>query len=525
MTEIATAIANIPLTQKLQSWISRVLLVTLAFLSCAFILLFFWVALSRLHFPLQLEWLEGGILDTAVRVLHHQAIYVEPTYRFVNGLYTPLYYYVGALFIRGGGPSLGSLRMISIASTAGCLLILFLLTQNITRDKFAALLSSGLFAALYGAVDGWYDLARVDMLYLFLTLLAIFLSYRSQTVLAALVFILAYQTKQGAGMVAVFVLLHEIGRPRKIITGMSIFLAGTFASVLYLNHRSGGWYDYYTLQILGHQALVPQEFLSFWTRDLLSHLGLAIAVIAFGLLSSSPKWKEPRQRRLSVFLALSTVGMLVSAFSGRVHSGGAVNAMLPIYAWLCALFGIAVAAMRKMKVSPDSSTNTLAFQVILLLMCVMQFAQLVYPANRMIPSKRANQEAHDVLARIAALPGDYLVWNNCVDLTPIGKPTFATSEAVWEVLRGDHGPAAQALKQSLEDAVANHRFNGVISTGGIDIGFPYNGAPAGLAENYTGHDAMLLTPGQAFDVQTIVTPPLAPAIVHYAKDSDPQPSR
>jgi hypothetical protein len=492
--------------------IHRALLAAIAFLSAAFIALFFYIAFRRMHFPLQLEWLEGGVLDTAVRVLHHQAIYVQPSYHFVPNIYTPLYFYVAVPLLRLLGTSLATLRLVSILCTAGCLVLLFIQTRIITRNALAALLSAGLFAALYGSVDAWYDLARIDMLFLLLTLLAILLSYRGHAVLAALAFVLAYQTKQGAGIIAVFVMLHETQKPRRIVIGLSTFFIGTVGSIFLLNHASHGWYSYYTLNLPSHHALVPIELISFFTRGLFAHLGLAFAVISLGVIFA--RWRSPENSRLAFFLIATTTGTFLSALSGRIHSGGSVNVMLPLYAWICVLFGIALATLLR---SEAVIAITPQLQTVVLIMCLMQLCALVYPLDKILPSRLATRQAQLAFEKIAATPGDLFVVGNSVDLAPAGKQTFANSVAVFDVLRADHGPVAAALRQDLADAIARHRFTALIAPGPLGSNFLYDGASPDLAQDYAGKEETIVTPASAAELEKIVPATIAPDVIHYPR--------
>src|SRR6185503_15120978 len=49
------------------------------------------VFLARLRYPLDLEWMEGGVLTHALRLASGQPLYAEPSVDFVSFLYTPLY--------------------------------------------------------------------------------------------------------------------------------------------------------------------------------------------------------------------------------------------------------------------------------------------------------------------------------------------------------------------------------------------------------------------------------------------------
>src|SRR5207247_9527854 len=49
------------------------------------------VFLLRLRYPLDLEWMEGGVLTHTLRLGRGQPLYAEPSVDFVSFLYTPLY--------------------------------------------------------------------------------------------------------------------------------------------------------------------------------------------------------------------------------------------------------------------------------------------------------------------------------------------------------------------------------------------------------------------------------------------------
>ena len=492
----------------------RALQAAVALLSLAFIALFFYIAFRRMHFPLQLEWLEGGVMDTTVRVLHHQPIYVQPTYYFVPNIYTPLFFYLAAPFLHLFGISLATLRLFSTLCTAACFVLLFTQTRLITRNSLAGLLSAGLFAALYGSVDAWYDLARIDMLFVALTLLAILFSWRGYTVLAALTFVLAYQSKQGAAIIAAFVLLHEIERPRRILLGLATFIAGTFASMSYFDYRSHAWYHYYTIKLPSHHALVPVELISFFTRGLFAHLGLALAIICLGIAFSH--WRSKENSRLACFLIATTTGTFLSALSGRIHSGGSVNVMLPLYAWICVLSGIAVAIFLR-NPSDDTESRAPSLQTVVLIMGIMQLCALVYPLDKILPSRLATQQAQLAYNKIAATPGDLFVVDNTIDLSPSGKQPFANSVAIFDVLRADHGPVAAALKKSLDDAITEHRFAALIAPGALGGDFLYDGSSPQLAQVYSGKDETILDPTTAAELEKIVPPPIAPAVIHFSQ--------
>ncbi len=118
------------------------------------------VAVLRLSYPFELEWLEGGCLDHVGRVLDGKKLYGPPSLEFVPFIYTPLYYYVAALVAGIVGFGFLPLRLVSFAASLGCLGCIYLVVRRETLDRFPAVLAACLFAATYRASGGWLDLAR-----------------------------------------------------------------------------------------------------------------------------------------------------------------------------------------------------------------------------------------------------------------------------------------------------------------------------------------------------------------------------
>ncbi|MBL8716184.1 MAG: hypothetical protein JNL79_09325, partial [Myxococcales bacterium] len=63
----------------------------------SFLVLYVFVALRRLVYPFDLEWMEGGMVDQVRWILAGHKLYVKPSIDFVPFIYNPLYFYVSAL--------------------------------------------------------------------------------------------------------------------------------------------------------------------------------------------------------------------------------------------------------------------------------------------------------------------------------------------------------------------------------------------------------------------------------------------
>ena len=166
----------------------------------AFVACYLAVAFARFSYPYPLEWLEGGALLNVQRALHGQALYGAPSVHFTGFLYTPLYYYVSAAAAWVFGLHLSTLRLVSIASSLVAFGAVGWLVWSETRNRWAAVCAAGLFAASFRLGGAWFDLARVDSLFLALLLVGLVVARRTSTwrvaVVAGLVLAAAFFAKQ-----------------------------------------------------------------------------------------------------------------------------------------------------------------------------------------------------------------------------------------------------------------------------------------------------------------------------------------
>ena len=120
------------------------------------------------------------------RVAHGYPLYTKPTLDFVPYLYAPLYFYLAAALTKVVGAGYASLRLVSILGTLGTFGVIYALIHGETRSRLAGLAGAGLYAACYYPLQGWFDIGRVDALFMFLFLLAIYCTRRAPILLAVL---------------------------------------------------------------------------------------------------------------------------------------------------------------------------------------------------------------------------------------------------------------------------------------------------------------------------------------------------
>ena len=147
----------------------------IVFLSASFIVCYLFVIAKRLWYPFELEWLEGYVLAGVLKITNHQNLYVPPNKEFIPLLYPPLYYLLIGGLAKSIGVSFWSARLVSVLSSFVSGTIMYQCVRRETKSDFSALCALGLFFASYQITGSWFDLARVDSLFMTLSLSGIYL--------------------------------------------------------------------------------------------------------------------------------------------------------------------------------------------------------------------------------------------------------------------------------------------------------------------------------------------------------------
>ncbi len=134
------------------------------------IITYLFIAVSRLTYPFTVEWLESNSLVEVHRILAGQPLYQAPTAGYVPDGYPPLYFAVSAAAASVLGVSYLPLRLVSLVSSLACFAVLGRLVQRETGSAAAGTAAAGVFAAAYFATHTWFDVGRVDSLFLALSI-------------------------------------------------------------------------------------------------------------------------------------------------------------------------------------------------------------------------------------------------------------------------------------------------------------------------------------------------------------------
>lgn len=413
---------------------------SLVILGLLYVLIYFILVFFRIQYPYELEWMEGNSLEQVRRILANQSLYSRPTLDYVSYIYPPLYFYLSAALSLLTGPGFVPLRLVSFLATLGSMVIIFQFVRRETRSYLWSVLACCFFCATFQIGGSWFDVGRVDNLFLFFLLAGIYLIRFSLSwkgwLLAGVCLALAFMTKQTAlpiGLPLVFYCLLKNWRWGLAITGT--FLGLSALQILIFNLFTDNWYSYYIFYLPSLHSLpgfkdlsgMLEAYSAFWLIDVLSQTAPAfgLALLYLFLQLSRPFKKE-------ALLYLFWLGAVLAAcWVARLNTGGYKNVLLPVYATLAIFLGMSAHKILKQFQKMNTATNSL-LSVCLVAGCLLQFGLVFYNPLAQLPQSKDVRAGDDLVNFIRQTPGEVFVPYHCYLLTAAGKnkgcPHFAALE-------------------------------------------------------------------------------------------------
>ena len=442
-------------------WWRRVAWGTVALASIAAVAVYLVVALLRVGHPFELQWMEGGSVDHVRRVLAGESIYPAPSVEFASYTYPPLYSLVSAGVAWVGGVGFLPLRLVSLASSVGTMAVLAIFVRRRTSQWTAGLVAAGVFAASFRATGAWYDVARVDSLFVFLLILAVAVAASARTWRGALVggalFALASLTKQTAVFVAAPVsLLLLLRRFRIGLTLLGAWAVPLLVVSLGLSWATGGWYWYETVEVLLGHPVERGAWISFPLRDIGLPLAPALALVACAGAVSLVRRSRSSTAGRKPFTGLEVVavgGMFAGAWVARLHRGGYDDVLIPAYAGTALLVGLAVGYLRSRRAAAQAAVAAV---------CLVQLAALAYDPADQVPRSRDVTAGRAFVAAVRAVPGDVLVVSHPWYGVMAGKKPHVQAAAYFDIVRSGNQRARGMVQDSVRAAIAEQRFAAII---------------------------------------------------------------
>ncbi len=427
------------------------------------------VALARLGYPFEVEFLEGLTIDYARTLLSGGNLYAPPSLHFAPNWYPPLHYAVCLPALWLSGWELWGARLVSIVSVLGAAALSVAALRRIGTSWTAGLAAVAVAFAYYPATDYWYDVARVDSLQTFFVVAGLALlardgvrPSRASLVAGAALLVLAVFTKQTsvvlcAASLLFFVLERDSRRLRTLLAAL-VTLGGLGALILLASYGRDALIIYWAPQ--HHFRNIPVGTLRFlrfaWT--MLPLLGLAI----LGLRGAAQK---PRARVLRFFLLNLGFAAAMGWLTLCKH-GGEKNSSMPAIFLLALCVGLGLESWLALPAASWRGVATAGAFVAFLL--------LAFPHDYLaqIPSPSERREAREILDDMRAVKGPFLAYNASFVSTRLRGDMYPYRDRLFDWAGGQNQQShlrPDPTRYPLEflDAVRKRRF-AVIYTDGSD---------------------------------------------------------
>lgn len=251
----------------------HIIILILLFSLLGNVLVNFKTAVNNLSYPFSvLAGLEDENLARSIMVLHGQSLYPPLIdYPFVVTLYPPVYFYLGAIFVKIFGPTLFAGRLLSFLCSLGVCVFIFLITKFYTKKIIWGIIAASFFI-LTGYLASWGQMFKNDITGVFFGFAGIYLFLRLENTKKYLFsvpfLLLAVFTKQTfiTAPCAVFFYLLFSGRKywpklKEFTLYMGIFFIFIFLLLIFSTH---GQYFIDTILV---PRVIPWNFnlyLSYW---------------------------------------------------------------------------------------------------------------------------------------------------------------------------------------------------------------------------------------------------------------------
>jgi hypothetical protein len=453
-----------------------------ALLGLAAITTYLVIALFRFTYPFPLEYLESNSLVEVQRILTGRALYAAPTVGYVPDGYPPLYFAASASAASVLGLSYLPLRLVSLVSSLVCFAVLARLVQRETASAAAGIAAAGLLAATYFVTHTWFDVARVDSLFIALSAAALYTArWMRRTrgaVATGLLLAAAFLTKQSGLAEGVAVLTALAFGPRRRLAWPAALTYGAVLgiSTLVLGLTSHGWYVFYVFVLLSEHTLKYAAFGQFWTVQLLPMLGVACGALVLGA------------RRTPLVLVAGCTALVVESYATLVHSGGGVNDLLPAYLAVALLAGLAMGGQpgglvgscadrlaRARIASWQAGRASRWVAAAAAALVIAQLAVLVngFRASQAIPTNADRAVGWRLTSGMRALGGTIAVPSDPGLGLLAGLPAIAHQGAADDILRASDPAVIARFTGNAARAVATRRFSAIVTEDArVPDGFP-----------------------------------------------------
>lgn len=435
---------------------------------------------QRWDYAYELEWMEGGMLHHAMRVVEGRALYPEPGPEFMPFLYTPLYHWLAGAFVWISEPGLPALRALSLCGTLASLCFLGVLVRGVTNSWALAVGAVLLFVGTFPLNGHWFDIARVDTVAMAFSLLSLLLvmgqpqtsKFAWSGVFVALAFLTKQSTLATVPVLGLYAIARHGWRGAVALTVPALMIAGV--ATLALMQSSDGWYWYYTMELPATHGMKNREslILGFWTNEVFGALPIlsVLSVVSFASMLTT---LLPQRIKLCLrfqhvvdskqpeywLLVTSSVALILGSYASRLHMGSYVNDLIPMHVGVIVLATILWGRLLShFSIPLVYSVAAAAF--------AWHFARgEVLDVAQHVPTSEDRVAGDALVNRLRNAPGDVLVVNHPHFGILAGKPAWTHQMAMIDVFEADADPrdVRNLLRRKWEPLFRERRFGTVVA--------------------------------------------------------------
>ncbi|MCC6350814.1 MAG: hypothetical protein IT347_14600 [Candidatus Eisenbacteria bacterium] len=396
-----------------------------------------WLGAHRVGYPVEVDFIEGVMLDHVARIAHGQPIYVAPSLQFIPLAYMPLFTTVSGLVMRLTGPGFFAMRIVSFSSSLLLAALIAIVVLRETRRPVFALAAAGVYAMAFGLTGACYDVGRPDSMMLLLSFggLAVLRYSRGAAgaVGAAGLLTLGFFTKQHSVLFSfgalAYLFFHE---RRRFLPFAAAIVTGCLGGYLLLAAWLGEWFRYFTWSVpSGWSEVNPARIERYLGGGLFGALACSSAPALLSLAVRDEN-TDPR-RALWYWTGFAAVGTGLLATLDR---NAYLHVFTPTVVALAILGPLALDRLLRAFESATAARGVAAAAVLAVL--AGQFVPLVYPIRLHIPRPHARQAHDQLIRRLRSLPnGAILPYHGWYDLEAGGRGSLQFI-ALDDILRS-HG--------------------------------------------------------------------------------------
>lgn len=417
---------------------------------------------GRIATPWDLEWMEGGMLLHAQRVLDGLPLYSAPSLDWIPFIYPPLYPWLVAAAGAAVGLDYEVGRALSVVGTAlACLALVW----GVRREGGSWLLGTGaaaLFLSCYEDSGTFYDLVRTDGVLVGLLGWSLLSIRHRRPVVGGLLLVLAFMAKQNAALFGLPALVW-LWRVRGRSEALRFALASVGPALLFLGAMqlvTDGLFLVYLVEVPGHHPFVLERFFPGTLVELWQGMPWALGLLGVAVLlppvlrrlgrlpaPADPEWTAG----VAYWAAMLGTGVLLCMVM-RGHHGGFLNVLVPGYWLLAMVAALGAQALRRRLDHPA---------VVLLTSAVLALSawQGRWELERTQPTDADRQAYEQVLETLRGIEGDVFMPHSPWLLTRVGKTPGFHLIALWDL---DHGGALSPAVDLVRQGIAERRWAAIV---------------------------------------------------------------